>query len=83
MIVTHSEDKKKALLHLVEKHGFSLKGSVGVGDTESDIGIFELVEEPICFNPTANLVKVARQRNWKIVVERKDAIYEIQNDKLI
>lgn len=81
--VIHSEDKKKALAGLVAEKGFSLKGSVGVGDTESDIGIFEMVEEPICFNPTAKLVKTARERGWKIVVERKDAIYQIQNDKFM
>lgn len=81
--IIHSEDKKKALAGLVEKYDFSLKGSVGVGDTESDIGIFDMVEEAICFNPTSKLVKVARERGWKIVVERKDAIYQIQHDKLL
>ena len=60
-----------------------MKGSVGIGDTESDVGIFELVEEAICFNPTEKLVAIARQKGWKIVVERKDAIYEIRHDKLI
>lgn len=83
VVVVHAEDKEKALESLIKEHEFSLQGSIGVGDTESDIGIFDLVEEPICFNPTAKLLKVARERGWKVVVERKDAIYEIQKDKLL
>jgi HAD superfamily hydrolase (TIGR01490 family) len=83
VIIVHAENKKKALADFVAEHNFSLKDSIGVGDTESDIGIFELVEQPLCFNPTAKLLSVARERGWKIVVERKDAIYEIQKDKLV
>lgn len=71
-----SRHKREVLSGIVKSHGFTLKGSVGVGDTESDAGIFELVEKPICFNPTAGLYKMAKKKKWKIVVERKDMIYE-------
>lgn len=71
-----SMHKREVLADLVERHGFSLKGSIGVGDTESDAGIFELVEQPICFNPTSGLYKLAKKKKWKVVVERKDMIYE-------
>lgn len=60
----------------VEKAGLSFVGSVGVGDTESDISFLELVEKPICFNPNANLYRHAKRNDWKVVVERKDVIYE-------
>ncbi len=72
-----SHYKRAVLSDLIKRHGFSLKGSVGVGDTESDAGIFELVEKPICFNPTAGLYKMAKKKKWKVVVERKDAIYHL------
>ena len=61
----------------IEKEGLTLAGSIGVGDTESDISFLELVEKPICCNPNANLYRHAKVNNWNIVVERKDVIYEI------
>ena len=71
-----SHHKREVLSDLARQHRFSFKGSVGVGDTESDAGIFELVERPICFNPTSGLYKMAKKKKWEIVVERKDMIYE-------
>jgi len=78
-----SEDKQESLRRLQEKHGFSLgRGSVGVGDTESDIRTFELVDRPICFNPTSGLYRVAARKNWEVVLERKDAIYTIKRGRI-
>jgi HAD superfamily phosphoserine phosphatase-like hydrolase len=69
---------KSAILHrAVEKEGLTLTHSIGVGDTESDISILEEVAKPICFNPNARLYKYARRAGWKVVVERKDVIYEL------
>lgn len=70
-------DKAKILRRAVEKENLILRGSVGVGDTESDISFLKLVENPICFNPNKKLYDYAKKRGWKIVVERKDVIYEI------
>jgi phosphoserine phosphatase len=56
----------------------NLDGSVGVGDTLSDVGFLELVQPPIVFNPNCSLFDVARQQDWPIVVERKDVIYNLQ-----
>jgi HAD superfamily hydrolase (TIGR01490 family) len=62
----------------VEKEGLTLKGSIGVGDTEGDIPMLGLVSTPICFNPNQTLYEHAVRHNWRVVVERKDVIYEIQ-----
>ncbi len=70
-------DKSKVLLRAVEKERLTLKGSVGVGDTESDIVLLKMVEKPICFNPNKKLYKEAKRNGWKVVVERKDMIYNI------
>lgn len=56
-----------------------LRGSYGVGDTESDAKFLEIVENPIAFNPNENLKKIAEKNGWRIVVEKKDVIYEIKN----
>lgn len=71
------KNKSTILTRAIEKENLTLKGSVGVGDTESDVSMLTLVEEPIAFNPNRALYRHATQRLWKIVVERKDVIYEI------
>jgi HAD superfamily hydrolase (TIGR01490 family) len=70
-------NKAAVLRRAVRKENLTLEGSLAVGDTESDIGMLELVESPICFNPNAALYKHAKRRGWKVVVERKDVIYEL------
>lgn len=70
-------NKAAILARAVEKQGLTLEGSVGVGDTESDISMLGLVKRPIAFNPNRLLYRHAKQQGWEIVVERKDVIYEI------
>ncbi|MBI4091063.1 MAG: hypothetical protein HY422_03490, partial [Candidatus Komeilibacteria bacterium] len=70
-------DKKEVLRNILKMHGFSLKGSVGVGDSESDIAFLEMVDRPIAFNPNKVLYNHARKKHWEIVVERKDVVYQM------
>jgi HAD superfamily hydrolase (TIGR01490 family) len=59
------------------------KNSIAVGDTEGDISLFELVGRPIAFNPSSALARMAQERSWDIIVERKDTIYDIRKCKFI
>ena len=59
------------------ENNLTLKGSYGIGDTESDASFLKLVENPIAFNPNKNLKKIAEKEGWRLVVEKKDVIYEI------
>lgn len=70
-------DKAQVLKRAVEHNDLTLTGSIGVGDTESDVGFLELVEHPIAFNPSSGLYKVAKKQKWDIIVERKDVVYDI------
>lgn len=70
------KNKAAVLTRAVRKEGLTLKGSVGVGDTESDIPMLALVDTPIAFNPNSKLFAHAKKHGWKTVVERKDVIYE-------
>lgn len=70
-------DKAMILRRAVQKENLTLKGSVGVGDTESDIPFLKLVEKPICFNPNIELYRTAKKNKWRVVVERKDMIYKL------
>jgi HAD superfamily hydrolase (TIGR01490 family) len=72
-----TKDKGQVLKQYVLENNLTLEGSYGVGDTESDAGFLELVDNPIAFNPNYNLKKIAEEKKWKIVVEKKDVIYEI------
>lgn len=70
-------EKDKILKRVLAKGGLTLKGSVGAGDTESDIPFLKMVERPIAFNPNEKLYKYAKRAGWEIIVERKDVIYKI------
>jgi len=70
-------DKAKIMERVIEKEGLTLRGSVGVGDTESDIAFLKMVDRPICFNPNSLLYRAGRKSAWQVVVERKDVIYEL------
>lgn len=67
----------------ISEKGLTLEDSYGVGDTESDVGFLKMVARPIAFNPNLNLERVARRNDWKIIVEKKDVIYDIGNFKII
>ncbi|HBB36874.1 MAG: haloacid dehalogenase, IB family protein [Candidatus Moranbacteria bacterium GW2011_GWC1_45_18] len=67
----------------ISEKNMTLEGSFGIGDTESDISFLKMVAHPIAFNPNMNLEKAARRKKWKIVVEKKDVIYDIGNFKTI
>lgn len=70
-------DKARILRRAVRKENLSLRGSVGVGDTESDIPFLKMVERPICFNPNRKLYEHGKRAGWQIIVERKDVVYRI------
>lgn len=73
----HIANKASVLERAIEKYNLTRKGSIGVGDTEGDITMLGMVERPIAFNPNAKLLAVARKKKWRVVVERKDVVYEI------
>ncbi len=68
-------DKGRALREHVAKFKSSLKGSVAIGDTGSDISMLAEVEIAIAFNPNGVLHDEAQKRGWPVVIERKDGIY--------
>lgn len=71
------ENKALIIERVLEKEFVTNDDSIGVGDTGGDITLLESVVHPICFNPNKKLFEHAKKRDWKIVVERKDVIYEL------
>lgn len=72
-------DKTNILKQALEKEGLTLKGSIGVGDSEGDITMLKKVDKPICFNPNNKLYQYAKRQDWEVVVERKDVVYKFVN----
>lgn len=71
------ENKANIVKRVGEQEGLTLTDSIGVGDTDGDISLLEAVDHAICFNPNQRLYEYAKRMNWKVVVERKDVIYEL------
>lgn len=74
-VQTLGQPKDVILAAVIKKFGLGTKGSIAVGDTSSDVSIMNMVEQPIVFNPNQALFKVAREKNWMVIVERKDMVY--------
>lgn len=72
------EQKGNILKKLVKTHELSWKDSIAVGDSLSDAAMLQLVDQPIAFNPNDLLFKVAEENGWKVVIERKNMIYELE-----
>src|SRR3989344_286713 len=60
-----------------------LKNSIAVGDTASDAPLLERVGKPIAFDPDRDLLVYANKKKWKIILERKDVIYEVKSFKTV
>jgi HAD superfamily phosphoserine phosphatase-like hydrolase len=78
-------DKRILIEKFVKKHDLTYKESYAVGDTGGDISMLESVDNPIAFNPNGALLEHAKKKGWKIIVERKNIVYEMnkENDKYI
>ncbi len=72
-----TRNKGAVVKQFMAENNITLNGSIGIGDTESDASFLNLVEKPIAFNPNLNLKKISEKKGWKIVVEKKDVIYEL------
>ena len=71
-------NKDTVLKELAKKHQAVFKGSIGVGDSATDIKMLELVGNPTAFNPEKKLYEHAIEKGWKIAVERKNVAYELE-----
>lgn len=71
------KNKGEVLKQYAFENNLTLEDSYGIGDTESDASLLEVVENPIAFNPNENLKNIAQKNGWRIVVEKKDVVYEM------
>lgn len=74
---THT-GKEKIIQRLIAEHDLTKDGSYAIGDSNGDSGMLAYVDNPIAFNPTHELLEKALQYGWKIVIERKNVSYELE-----
>jgi len=77
-----SKSKHKAIEKLVVKYNLDLSKCYAYGDTTGDLMMLSLVGHPYAINPTKSLIEgiiksPELSKKIKIIVERKDMIYEI------
>lgn len=72
-------EKGKVLQEIIDTQGLSIKGSIAVGDTETDIPMLEMVENPIAFNPSKELLAYAKRKHWQVIIERKSVVYVLEH----
>lgn len=76
-----SDSKEAAILQEAEKHDIDLSLSYAYGDTSGDFTMFKLVGNPVCINPTKELIKKIIDSDIKdkvkVIVERKDVVYRM------
>ena len=70
--------KGKVLQKIIDANKVAVEGSIAVGDTEGDIPMLEIVENPIAFNPNKELLAHAKSKHWQIIVERKSIVYRLE-----
>ncbi|RRD96072.1 HAD-IB family hydrolase [Clostridiales bacterium COT073_COT-073] len=82
-----SASKQKEIMKLVEEYEIDLATSYAYGDTAGDFLMLKSVGNPVAMNPTKELLQKIMQdqemsQKAKIVVERKDNIYQLSPDML-
>jgi HAD superfamily hydrolase (TIGR01490 family) len=77
IVKTHT-GKDLILLGIIDEQNLTIEGSYAVGDSNGDAGMFSIAEHVIAFNPTRELLEKARANGWKVVIERKGVIYELE-----
>ncbi len=77
IVKTHT-GKDIILRDMMERYNLTLQDSIAVGDSNGDVGMLELVDQPLAFNPTFELYEKAVARHWPIAVERKNMMYRLE-----
>ncbi|MCT4595492.1 MAG: HAD-IB family hydrolase [Anaeromicrobium sp.] len=77
-----ADNKRNAILDFTKKYNIDLSKSYSYGDTNGDYSMFKMVGNPIAINPTKELLTNIKSdedlsKKIKLIVERKDVIYEI------
>lgn len=74
-------NKDILLQGIIKKFNLTMSESYAFGDSGGDRHMLAMVDHPVAFNPTADLLDVAMEQNWPIVIERKSIVFELRKGK--
>jgi phosphoserine phosphatase len=79
--VVHARNKGEVLSRLVAELDLTFDGSIAIGDALSDASMLEVVQHPILFNPSPELLRrFYGSRRSYLVLERR-VIYKTRLDR--
>ncbi len=64
----YREGKAEIMRAMAAEHGWDLAASYAYSDSISDLAMLELVGNPVAINPEPELLELAQERGWQIVV---------------
>ena len=64
----YAANKAEAIRQLAQRRGYDLAGSYAYSDSMTDVHMLEVVGHPHAVNPDKELRRVARDRDWPILV---------------
>ena len=64
----YAENKATAIRELAEQRGYDLAGSYAYSDSVTDVHMLEAVGHPHAVNPDRELRRIAREREWPVLV---------------
>lgn len=70
--------KANRINEYIEGKAFTLNGSVAIGDSGGDIDMLRLADRAVAFNPSQELLDIATEEGWDIVIERKNIAYTLE-----
>lgn len=56
----------------------TLNNSLAIGDSAGDIDMLRLANRAIAFNPSEELLDIASEEDWDVVIERKNIAYTLK-----
>jgi HAD superfamily hydrolase (TIGR01490 family) len=80
-----SVNKEKQIARMVQKHDIDKESSYAYGDTNGDVTMLKHMGNPVAINPAMELLNAIHKPGvlkdkTKIIIERKDVIYEIDSN---
>lgn len=67
----YAENKAKAITDLARRRGYDLSRSYAYSDSVTDVHMLEVVGHPSAVNPDKELRRIARERDWPVLVFEK------------
>lgn len=64
---TYRTGKAEAIARVAAERDIDLDASFAYSDSESDLPMLELVGNPVAVNPDSALLKIARERGWRVM----------------